>query len=87
LNLKNLFESKSLNSIKIQNFDNQIAASSTNRDNILNINTTTTQPTKMKIIPSPTIRIADLFRCFLKNVPKNTENIEVCFIFIKNVRR
>ncbi|CAF0746878.1 unnamed protein product [Brachionus calyciflorus] len=31
---------------------------------------------KMRIIPSPTIKIADLFKCFLKNVPKSTETIE-----------
>jgi hypothetical protein len=32
---------------------------------------------KMRIIASPNIRIADLFKCFLKNVPKSTETIEV----------
>ena len=32
---------------------------------------------KMRIISSPNIRIADLFKCFLKNVPKITETIEV----------
>lgn len=37
---------------------------------------------KMRIIASPNIRIADLFKCFLKNVPKSTETIEVseCFL-------
>ncbi len=32
---------------------------------------------KMRIVSSPNIRIADLFKCFLKNVPKSTETIEV----------
>lgn len=32
---------------------------------------------KMRIIASPNIRIADLFKCFLKNVPKSTETVEV----------
>jgi hypothetical protein len=36
---------------------------------------------KMRIIASPNIRIADLFKCFLKNVPKSTETIEVNLIF------
>ncbi|RNA34290.1 hypothetical protein BpHYR1_054544 [Brachionus plicatilis] len=31
---------------------------------------------KMRIVSSPSIRIADLFKCFLKNVPKSTETIE-----------
>lgn len=33
---------------------------------------------KMRIVSSPSIRIAELFKCFLKNVPKSTETIEVC---------
>ncbi len=39
---------------------------------------------KMRIIASPNIRIADLFKCFLKNVPKSTETIEVSLIFFCN---
>lgn len=37
---------------------------------------------KMRIVSSPSIRIADLFKCFLKNVPKSTETIEVCDFFL-----
>jgi hypothetical protein len=36
----------------------------------------------MRVIASRNIRIADLFKCFLKNVPKSTETIEVSHLFI-----
>ena len=32
---------------------------------------------KMRLVASPSIRISDLVKCFLKNVPKSTETIEV----------
>ncbi len=37
-------------------------------------------PKKLRIMQSPIIHISDLFKCFLKNVPKYTETIEVCYV-------
>ena len=70
----------------------QFLANTSNTTNIINNNnnnnTNNLKATlenielKMRIIASPNIRIADLFKCFLKNVPKSTETIEVGFIFV-----
>ena len=90
LNIINLFESKSLNNLKPTTDYSKIITrpTTTNKFILSNNNIIINQQQskqvfnkKMKIIPSPTIRIADLFRCFLKNVPKNTETIEVSKIF------
>jgi hypothetical protein len=80
LNTSNLI--KTVASIKA-NSNNSSTKSASLKQTLQNIEL------KMRIISSPSIRIADLFKCFLKNVPKSTETIEVsqilCFMRIERI--